>query len=117
MEEILPIELVEYIHRFNRQPQPKKLQNDIVNFYETKKSMIDLYKGDIDLLINDVIGYLNKFTPLMYGYDDTFIKRVKNIDTFIVQVIYEFTEQKALNSLLTILNPYERLDFIKNNIK
>ena len=113
MEDILPIELVEYIHKFNRQPQPKELQNDIINFHETKELMITLYTGDLDLLINDLIGYLNNFVPLLYGYDDTFIKRVKNIDMFLNRVLYMFKEEKALNTLLTLLKPYERFDFIK----
>ena len=113
MEDILPVELIEYIHKFNRQPQSKDLQNDIINFYECKKLIIELYKGDLDLLINDLIGYLNNFVPLMYGYDDTFIKRVKNIDMFLNRVLYMFKEEKALNTLLALLKPYERLDFIK----
>ena len=112
MEDLLPIELVEYIHKFNRQPQSKELQNDIINFHQTKEFMIALYEGDLDLLINDLIGYLNNFTPVMYGYDDTFIKRVKNIDTFIFNVARVFNEDKALNTLLAILKPDERLDFI-----
>ena len=111
MEDLLPIELVEYIHKFNRQPQPKELQDDIINFHETKELMIALYTGDLDFLINDLIGYLNKFTPLMYGYDDTFVKRVKNIETFVHNVLYVFNEEKALNTLLNILKPQERLDF------
>jgi len=113
MEDLLPIELIEYIHKFNRQPQSKELQSDIINFHETKESMITLYEGDLDLLINDLIGYLNKFVPLMYGYDDTFIKRVKNIDMFLNRVLYMFKEQKALNTLLAVLKPHERADFIK----
>jgi hypothetical protein len=115
MEDLLPIELVEYIHKFNRQPQPKELQNDIINFHEAKKLMIALYQGDLDLLINDLIGYLNNFLPLMYGYDETFVKRVKNIDMFITNVLYTFSEDKALNALLSVLKPYERLDFCKKN--
>ena len=110
--DILPIEIIEYIHKFNRQPQSKHLQNDIINFHETKELMIELYQGDINLLINDLIGYLNKFIPLMYGYDETFVKRVKNIDTFIFNVLYVFGEQKSLNSLLCILKPNERIDFM-----
>jgi len=113
MEQLLPIELIEYIHKFNRQPQPKELQNDIINFYECKKLMIDLYGGDIDLLINDLIGYLNKFVPLMYGYDDTFVKRVNNIDEFVHNVVHVFNEEKSLNTLISILKPNERTDFIK----
>ena len=116
MEDILPIELVEYIHKFNRQPQSKDLQNDIINFHETKKLMIELYEGDLDFLINDLIGYLNNFVPLMYGYDDTLVKRVKNIHTFISNVLYTFNEEKSVNALLAILKPHERLDFIKNKI-
>ena len=116
MEDILPIELVEYIHKFNRQPQSKDLQNDIINFHETKKSMIELYQGDLDLLINDLIGYLNNFVPLMFGYEDTFINRVKNIDIFICNVLHVFNEEKAVNILLALLKPYERFDFIKNKI-
>ena len=117
MEDFLPIELVEYIHKFNRQPQPKELQNDIINFHETKKLMIALYEGDLDHLINDLIGYLNNFVPFMYGYDETFIKRVNNIDTFVTNVVYTFSEDKALNTLLSVLKPYERLDFCeKNNV-
>ena len=112
MEDVLPIELVEYIHKFNRQPQPKHLQDDIINFHETKELMIAVYQGDLDLLINDLIGYLNKFRPLMYGYDDTFIKRVKNIDTFLNRVLHMFNEEKALNTILTILKPHERLEFL-----
>jgi len=113
MEDFLPIELIEYIHKFNRQPQPKDLQNDIINFHETKKLMIEFYEGDLDLLINDLLGYLNKFVPVMYGYDETFVKRVKNVDTFVINVAHIFNEQKALNSLLAILQPSERVDFIK----
>ena len=113
MEDILPIELVEYIHKFNRQPQPKDLQNDIINFHETKKLMIELYKGDLDLLINDLLGYLNNFVPVMYGYDEAFVKRVKNVDTFVINVAHVFSEDKALNALLSILKPHERSDFIK----
>ena len=113
MEDILPIELVEYIHKFNRQPQPKELQNDIINFHETKKLMIELYEGDLDLLINDLLGYLNNFVPVMYGYDETFVKRVKNVDTFVINVAHIFNEDKALNALLTILKPHERLHFLK----
>jgi hypothetical protein len=112
MEELLPVELVEYIHKFNRQPQSKELQNDIINFYETKELMIALYEYDIDLLINNLIGYLNKFVPVMYGYDETFVKRVNNIDTFIVNIVHFYSEDKALNTLLGILNPKERIDFI-----
>ena len=113
MEEFLPIELIEYIHKFNRQPQPKELQGDIINFHETKKLMIELYQGNLDLLINDLIGYLNKFRPLIYGYDDTLVKRVNNVDTFIVNVAHIFSEDKALNALLSILKPHERLEFLK----
>ena len=112
MEDLLPIELVEYIHKFNRQPQPKELQNDIINFHDTKKLMIALYKEDLDLLINDLIGYLNKFRPLMEGYDETLVKRVKNIDTFIDNVVYVYNEDKALHTLLAILKPQERIDFL-----
>lgn len=114
MDDFLPIELIEYIHKFNRQPQPKELQNDIINFHETKKLMIELYNGDLDLLINDLIGYLNKFKPLMYGYDETLMKRVKNVDALVDQVLYQFHEMRALNSLLVILKPDERVDFCFN---
>jgi hypothetical protein len=112
MEDILPIELVEYIHKFNRQPQPKDLQNDIINFHDTKKLMIAVYQGDLDLLINDLIGYLNKFRPLMEGYDETFVKRVKSIGTFIDNVVRIYNEDRALNALLSILKPNERIDFL-----
>lgn len=113
MEDFLPIELIEYIHKFNRQPQAKDLQNDIINFHETKELMIELYQGDLDLLINDLIGYLNNFRPLMYGYDDTFVKRVKNVDFFVDQVLYQFGEVRALNALLAVLKPDERIEFLK----
>ena len=117
MEDILPIELIEYIHKFNRQPQSKELQNDIINFYETRNAIIDQYKNDKDLIINDMIGYLNDFLPILYyGYIDTFSKRVKNIDAFMNRVLYEFNENEALNTLLGILKPHERLHFIKINI-
>lgn len=112
MEEFLPIELVEYIHKFNRQPQSKELQTDIINFHETKELMIALYEYDIDLLINNLIGYLNNFVPVMYGYDDTFVKRVKNIDNFIDNVVHVYNEDKALNTLLSILKPHERTEFL-----
>jgi hypothetical protein len=112
MEELLPIELIEYIHKFNRQPQSKELQNDIINFHETKELMITLYEGDLDHLINDLLGYLNKFVPVMYGYDETFVKRVKNVDTFVINVAHVFNEDKALNTLLSILKPHERTEFL-----
>jgi hypothetical protein len=49
----------------------------------------------------------------MYGYDETFVKRVKNVDTFVINVADVFSEDKALNALLSILKPHERSDFIK----
>jgi hypothetical protein len=112
MEDILPIELIEYIHKFNRQPQPKDLQDDIINFHETKELMIAMYHGDLDHLINDLLGYLNNFVPVMYGYHETFVKRVKNIDTFVINVAHVFNEDKALNTLLAILKPHERSEFL-----
>ena len=112
MEDVLPIELVEYIHKFNRQPQPKNLQDDIINFRETKELMIAVYKDDLDLLINDLLGYLNNFRPVMYGYHETFVKRVKNVDTFVINVSHMFSEEKALNTILGILKPHERSEFL-----
>ena len=117
MEDILPIELIEYIHKFNRQPQSKELQEDIVNFHETRNTIIKQYNGDRDLVINDIIGYLNDFLPILYyGYIDTFRNRVNDIDTFMNRVLYEFNENQAINTLLGILKPPERLHFIEINI-
>jgi hypothetical protein len=129
----LPIELIYIILSYTPQPQSKELTNDIKNFYESKKILLQMYRNywifvwqenepaDKEWLINNLYRYSNKNTPTMNGYVDEFYElffRVFNIRTKEqVNKYITILDNKSLDTQINIfwrlLNLEERNKFIE----
>ena len=113
--------------------QPKKLCDDIKSFCKTNEEAVNLYMeiwkhrpSEIyDWLVNDIIRFLNRDVPTMYGYQDYYkniMKRhfnLKNKDEQSVNNILGQIDAMQLsdgNSLfkisLGLLNPQERTELM-----
>lgn len=78
----LPIDIVLQIIPYTYTLQNKNLLHDIVNYIETKKTLLKLYHcywmennqedEDKNWLINDIFAYANDYNATMYGYVDKF---------------------------------------------
>jgi hypothetical protein len=132
----LPKELIYIILSYTPQPQSKELTNDIRNYYESKKILLQSYHNywificqqntpaDKEWIINDLYRYSNKNTPTMNGYQDEFYElffRNFNIQTKEeVNQYITILDNKSLDTLINIfwglLNFKERNDFISTHI-
>ena len=80
----LPIDIVFKIIPYTYTLQNKNVLHDIVNFTETKKTLLKLYHSywveageedeDKNWLINDIFAYANDHHATMYGYVDKFYR-------------------------------------------
>ena len=80
----LPIDIVFKIIPYTYSLQNKNVLHDIVNFAETKKTLLKLYHSywvennqedeDKNWLINDIFAYANDYHATMYGYVDKFYR-------------------------------------------
>jgi hypothetical protein len=129
----LPLDIVLYIIPYTYQPQNKSLLNDIVNYNESKTTLLDLYykcwiierqmpdpEEDKNWLINDIFGYANNYNALMYGYKDKFynifsrnilLQSKEKIENYVCQLENKNVSTQ-INIFLGLLTTNERKDII-----
>lgn len=130
----LPIDIVFKIIPYTYTLQNKNMLHDIVNFAETKKTLLKLYHSywveageedeDKNWLINDIFAYANDHHATMYGYVDKFYriferhvclknksKSKEKIDKYVHNLEKESVETQ-INIFLGLLNIKERNDLI-----
>ena len=129
----LPIDIVFKIIPYTYTLQNKNVLHDIVNFTETKKTLLKLYHSywvdieedeDKNWLINDIFAYANDHHATMYGYVDKFYriferhvclknksKEKEKIDKYVHNLEKESVETQ-INIFLGLLNIKERNDLI-----
>ncbi len=132
----LPFEIIQLIMSYARSPQPKKLLNDIENFYETRSFAFDVYykewiiQWDEDSLqdkywfVNDIILFANGYQATKSGYIDDFYKiffrNPRIVDCEKVVNYVKNIEKKAIESQLNILwgmlKPKERKKMLKESL-
>ena len=142
MEELsryFPIEIVFQIIQYTYRYQDKQLLNDIINFTESKKILLDLYllfytinnepQEYINWLSNDITYYMNTFyhTGVLYGgrYVDTFYIRFsrnpflnsnEKIDKYVINLNKNGNLIKKINIYLGLLTISERNDFVSRTV-
>jgi len=134
----LPMDIVLQIIPYTYSLQNKNVLHDIVNFTETKKTLLKLYhrywvqNEEEDeyknWLINDIFAYANDHNATMYGYVDNFYRiferhvclknQNKNktqskekIDKYVDNLEKESVETQ-INIFLGLLNVKERNDLV-----
>jgi len=132
----LPIDIVFKIIPYTYTLQNKSLLHDIVNFAETKKTLLKLYHRywmennqedeDKNWLINDIFAYANDHHATMYGYVDKFYRiferhvclqnqsktqTKEKIHKYVSNLEKESVETQ-INIFLGLLNLKERNDLI-----
>jgi hypothetical protein len=134
----LPIDIVFKIIPYTYSLQNKNVLHDIVNFAETKKTLLKLYNSywvqyneedeDKNWLINDIFAYANDYHATMYGYVDKFYRiferhiclqnqnqtqkqSKEKIDKYVHNLEKESVETQ-INIFLGLLNIKERNDLI-----
>lgn len=132
----LPFEIVQLIMSYARSQQPKKLLNDIENFYETRSFAFDVYykewiiQWDEESLqdkywfVNDIILFANGYQPTNRGYIDDFYKIFfRNPRLFDCEKVINYIkniEKKAVESQLNIfwgiLTPKERKKMLQESL-
>ena len=129
----LPKELIYIILSYTPQPQSKELTEDIRNYYESKKILLQSYHNywifiyqqniptDKEWIINDLYRYSNKIIPSMNGYVDEFyelfFRKFNMITKEQVNKYITILDNKSLDTQINffwgLLNPKERNDFTK----
>ena len=131
----LPIDIILYIIPYTYNLQNKNLLNDIINYKETRSSLLDLYykywiieaqsqdpEQDKNWLINDIIAYANNDKATMYGYVDNFynifkrnvsLQTIDSIDKYIIN-LYKKPVKTKINIFLGLLTINERNDIIQD---
>ena len=131
----LPLDIVLLIIPYTYKIQDKSLLNDIVNYAESKKILIDLYykcwiierqmpdpEEHKNWLINDIFGYANNDNATMFGYIDKFYNIfLRNIflksNEHIEKYVYNLEDKDVstqINIFLGLLTIKERKDIITN---
>ena len=131
----LPFDIVSLIIPYTYNIQDKSLLRDIVNYTESKNTLLDSYytcwiieRQSLDpeehknWLINDIFGYANDDNALMFGYIDKFYniflrnKFLKSNDD-IHKYIYKLEGKNVstqINIFLGLLTVNERKEVISN---
>jgi len=128
----LPKELIYIILSYTHQPQSKELTENIRNYYESKKILLESYHNywificqqndpaDKEWIINDLFLYSNRNSPSIDGYLNEFYElffRLFNIITKeqVNQYITKL-DNKSLDTQINIfwglLNTKERNEFV-----
>ena len=124
------LKILSYTYKF----QPKNLLDDIKNYYQTKKYLLDTYykiysrnyriaiSDSYDWLVCDLYRYLNSYISIENElnmkisdiYSRYFIKKKKaNIDQYIKIIYRKYNNKSELNRLIGIMYKEERIKFIK----
>ena len=131
----LPNEVVFKIIQYTYHFQNKNLLVDIIDFVESKKTILKMYYDnqiiymgeespqDKCWLINDIFAFTNNYHALIYGYTNKFYNIIRrNGISKTQEEIMDFIiclENKELdtqiNVLWGLLNPIERKEFITMN--
>ena len=128
----LPYEIVEIIRRYTYLHQPYLVLNDIKNYYQTRKIASQLYydaykdnfdncpNDDILWFSNDILIYMNKRQPIMFGYVAKYydiMLRSYNINS--IPKVIKYTDylekhnpQKEINVYWGLLYPNERIEML-----
>ena len=131
----LPLDIVLQIIPYTYNTQDKCLLNDIVNYNETKRILLELYykcwiierqmpdpEEDKNWLINDIFGYANDYNALMFGYIDKFynifsrnifLRSNEDIEKFVYNLENKDVSTQ-INIFLGLLTIKERKDIITN---
>ena len=128
----LPYEIVEIIRRYTYLHQQYPILNDITNYYQTRKIASKLYydaykdnfencpNDDIIWFSNDIIIYMNKRQPTMFGYIRKYydiMLRSYVMNTIPKVIKYsDYLEnnkpQKEINVFWGLLYPTERIEML-----
>jgi hypothetical protein len=129
----LPKELIYIILSYTPQPQSKELTEDIRNYYESKKILLQSYHNywifiwqentpaDKEWIVNDLYRYSNRNTPSMNGYVDEFYELFfRNFNMITKEQVNKYItilDNKSLDTQINffwgLLNLKERNEFIE----
>ena len=134
--EKLPIEIINLIMNYAQRPQPKQLLNDIQNFYETRKTALDIYYKEWIIgmneehlqdkywFINDIFLFTNGYLATNISYVDDFYKifmrnpqlqNYKKIDDYLKK-FEEKTVDAQINIFWGLLRPNERKQMLRESL-
>lgn len=125
----LPLDIIMRIIPYTYNLQNKILLDDIINYTETRTTLLDKYykfwcvdreslfpDEDKHWLINDIFSYVNNYNALLYGYVDKFnniFRRNLYMRSCLELYVYRLQEKSVMtqiNILLGLLTPAERKD-------
>jgi hypothetical protein len=131
----LPLDIVLQIIPYTYNIQDKSLLNDVVNYKESKTTLLELYHKcwiierqsldpdeDKNWLINDIFGYANNYNATMFGYIDKFyniflrnifLRSNEDIDKYVCNLEKKDVSAQ-INIFLGLLTIKERQDIISN---
>jgi hypothetical protein len=131
----LPLDIVRMIIPYTYSPQSKEIIEDIHSYFETKKTICDMFYlryvdllthetyADMNWLVNDVLCYMNNHRSTIYRYVDKFYTictrnyMLRNIDPCILRRIINNYYNKNIHFQFCIywglLLPKERNEFIQ----
>jgi hypothetical protein len=122
--------IINNIIPYTYQKQPKKIMNDIRNYYENFCVLENIYSTEYNFIIlyNDLIEYCNNTFTIRYRSNDQFINMLKRhyiykdysdemINYYIFYqyniISYESNCKKKIRFLFGLLKPFERNNFVK----
>lgn len=136
--EKLPMDIVLLIIPYTYNLQQKTLLNDIVNYNESKTLLLQKYYNFWTIvmqepnpeeyknwMINDILGYANRYEALMYGYTENFYNIFKRntflqTDEDIEKYMGSLTKKDVstqINIFLGLFHQNERNDIVNAAIE
>ena len=132
----LPLDIILRIIPYTYNIQNKTLLHDIINYKESKTTLLELYchywitenGEDLDedkhWIINDIFAYANNYKPTMRGYTpkfynifkrNTLLQSEEDIDTYVYNLENKDVSTQ-INIFLGLLTPKERIGIITKKI-
>ena len=111
----LPTHVVQHILSYTYNIQPKKLLDDIKNYYKTQKLLFVIQP--VQLITHDLYNFINWFQyDYVYSYYSTFLRHyMLNNNVSVIRFI-QFTKRlhikTQINILWGLMRPAERDEFI-----
>jgi len=131
----LPLEIVRMIIPYTYSPQPKEIIQDIHSYFETKKTICDMFylryvdilthetHADMNWLVNDILCFMNSHRASFHKFADQLYEicsrnyMLRNVDPCIIRKIINNSYSKDIHFQFRIywglLLPEEREQFIR----
>ena len=132
----LPTELILIIRAYSYSPQPIEIRNDLISYFESKKTICTIFSlryrdlmiheinSDLNWLVSDILCFMNCHRASFYNYQKQFyniFKRnymLRNAENhYINKIVNRACGKKNIRSQINIywglLTPEERNTFIE----